>query len=882
MDFETALGIVRLFMSSGANRENAINNPGIPYGLRERIREAMEREENIILEPARILVSGEQRDEWLRQLDRSTWYYWPTLRTYLLGTKNWPAASVRSVDEATDRILGQMSAPSVEQFDIRGLVVGYVQSGKTANFTALIAKAADVGYRLIVVLSGIDNGLRRQTQIRLNKELVGYSDNRSGAVPLPPMGLQWHQFTTEDQDGDFRPGNANYGTLQGSQPVLLVVKKNGSVLRKLHGWLDAAPEDVRRTLPVLVIDDEADQASVDTRGSYQVEGEDLPEDYEEPTVINKLIRDLLRKFQRKAYVAYTATPFANILIPHDNHDPNVAGDLYPKDFIVDLPKPDGYFGAEEQFGRFDSDSNETVGGLDIIRNVSDSELIELKQHGTQPASLELAMLDFVLAGAARAYRRNRQNQGDFPATMLLHGSHLILRQVEMANMVNQRFSELRDEWRYQRNQGILERFRNRWETEFRPVTAGSHPTRDAQFQFIEPFIGPFFEAVQVRVINSRTGEVLDYEREPHLKSIAVGGNRLSRGLTLEGLLTSYFFRSTAMYDTLMQMGRWFGFRAGYEDLTRLYMTIDLSSWFSDLALVEHELRQDIRMYEAMNVTPMELGTRILQHPAMLVTSRLKQRYARTLIVEQSYSGQVVQTFRFPFDQLDPLSRMLQSNLDSTGALISQLGTPWTWQGQTPVWQNVSAETIIRYIQDFQMNREVVRNINPEALVAYIQRQNEFDELTSWTVAVRGRENEDVVLGSLNIGLPRAIPMISRNRMASDPDSLGIITSPGDELIGFSQEQIERVEELRESMRQAANPVSRLVRPPQEGLLLIYPVSRFSGHERSPRQSRRPMYEDPSYSLCRDVICFAISFPKSDRAQVLRGEYVVGTVDWSPL
>lgn len=882
MNFETALGIVRLFMSGGANRDDALNNPGIPPEFRERIREALEWEENIVLEPARILVSGEHGDEWLRQLDRSTWHYWPTLRTYLLGTKNWPTASVRSVDETTDRILGQMSSPFAEQFDVRGLVVGYVQSGKTANFTALIAKAADVGYRLIIVLSGIDNGLRRQTQIRLNKELVGYPDNRPGSVPLPPMGLQWHLFTTEDQDGDFRPGNANYGALQGSQPVLLVVKKNGSVLRRLHTWLDAAPEDVRRTLPVLIIDDEADQASVDTRGSYQAEGDDIPDDYEEPTVINRLIRGLLRKFQRKAYVAYTATPFANILIPHDTFDPGVESDLYPRDFIVDLPKPDGYFGAEEQFGRFDSESNEAIGGLDIIRTVTDLELIELKQHGTMPASLELAILDFVLAGAARAYRRTHQNQENFPATMLLHGSHLVLRQTEIANMVNQRFSELRDEWRYQRNQGILDWFRNRWETEFRPVTMGSHPARDAQFQFIEPFIGPFFEAVQVRVINSRTGEVLDYEREAHLKVIAIGGNRLSRGLTLEGLLVSYFFRSTAMYDTLMQMGRWFGFRGGYEDLTRLYMTRDLSSWFSDLALVEHELRQDIRMYEAMNVTPMELGTRILRHPAMLVTSRLKQRYARALIVEQSYSGQVMQTFRFPFEQMESLSRMLQANLDGTNALLAILGFPTAWHGQAPVWQGVSAETIIQYIQNFQMDRVVARNINPEALVAYIQRQNEFDELTSWTVVVRGRENEDPILGSLDLGLSHTIPMISRNRMSSDPDSLGIITNPGDELIGFSQEQIERVGELRESMRQAANPVSRLVRPPQEGLLLIYPVSRFSGHERLPRQSRRPMYEDPSNPLCRDVICFAISFPRSDRAQVLRGEYVVGTVDWSPL
>lgn len=881
MNLETSLGIARLIISGGGNRDDAINNPAIPYEYREQIREILEREDNIVLEPARILVSGEQRDEWLRQLDRSDWYYWPTLRTYLLGSKNWSAASVRSLDEATDRILGQMLPPNTEQFDIRGLVVGYVQSGKTANFTSLIAKAADIGYRLIIVLSGIDNGLRRQTQIRLNKELTGYSDNRRNAVPLPPMGRQWHQFTTEDANGDFRPGNANYGALQGTQPVLLVVKKNGSVLRRLHGWLDSAPDDVRRTLPVLVIDDEADQASVDTRGSYQAEGEPLPDDYEEPTVINKLIRDLLRKFQRKAYVAYTATPFANILIPHNIYDPRYENDLYPRDFIVDLPKPDGYFGAEEQFGRFNAESDETVGGLDIIRNVPEAELDELKNNGVLPRSLETAMLDFVLAGAARAQRRDIQEQADFPATMLLHGSHLVLRQIEMANLVGQRFSELRDEWRYQRNQGILERLRTRWENEFRPVINESIPSRDATFSQIESFIGPFFEAVQIRVINSRTGEVLDYEREPYLKAIAVGGNRLSRGLTLEGLLTSYFFRSTAMYDTLMQMGRWFGFRGGYEDLTRIFMTNDLASWFSDLALVEYELRQDIRMYESLGVTPMELGTRILSHPAMLVTSRLKSRFSRTIIVEQSYSKQVIQTFRFPFQKQNELSELLNDNLAATQKLVSELGIP-AWQNRFPVWKGISANTIIEFIQNYRVDAEVARNINIQTLLSYIQRQNELGELISWTVVIRGRETEEPTLGSINFGLQNSIPMISRNRLASDPDSLGIITNPGDEEIGLTGEQLERASELQQSTGQAANPVSRLVRPATDGLLIIYPVSRFSGYERQPRQSRRRMYDDPNGSNSRDVICYAISFPKSDSAQVIRGEYVLGTVDWRPL
>ena len=349
-----------------------------------------------------MLVADPRRSEWLRQLDRSSWYYWPTLREYLLGQRGWQAAAVRSLDETTDRVLAQLAQPTDVQFDIRGLVLGFVQSGKTANYTALISKAADVGYRLLIVLSGIDNGLRRQTQLRLKAELVGYPDNRPGSVRLPPIGHRWHEFTREELNGDFQPGYTTPTALQGPQPVLLVIKKNGPVLRRLLQWLNRAPEDVRRNIPLLLIDDEADQASVDTRGTYQTEDEVPPADYEEPSVINGLIRDLLRLFSRKAYVAYTATPFANILIPHDTYDPQRQNDLYPRDFIVDLPGPDGYFGAEDLFGRFDPATGEIL-GLNIVRDVPDEDLQTL-DTGNIPVSLEAAIIDFVLAGAARAQR----------------------------------------------------------------------------------------------------------------------------------------------------------------------------------------------------------------------------------------------------------------------------------------------------------------------------------------------------------------------------------------------------------------------------------------------------------------------------------------------
>lgn len=878
MNKDEAAGIVRALIKTGMSKEMALTNPAIPEEYRKEIQELIVHDENITLAPVHMLVAKKDRGEWLLNLDRSTWKCWIRLRTYLLSRRNWSLPSVRSLDEATNRILMQLESPHEEQFNIRGLVIGYVQSGKTANYTGLIAKSVDLGYRLIIVLSGVDNGLRRQTQIRLNRELVGYTNSNADAVPLPPMGEQWHQFTTEDLQGDFRPGFANYGALQGTQPVLLVIKKNGAVLRKLHSWLNEAPEDIRKNLPVLIIDDEADQASVDTRGWYVLEGEQIPDDYEEPSVINGLIRDLINKFRRVAYIAYTATPFANILIPHDVFDPHFQNDLYPKDFIIDLPKPDGYFGAEELFGRMDNENGDDAGGTDIIRYIPEIELDDLLQEKRIPPSLETALLDFILSGAARAQR----GQGNKPATMLLHGSHLVLKQQELANLITRYFGEIKDEWRYQRTQGILQRLTDRWENDFRPVIRGAHPEKDVSFAEIERYIGKFFEAVQIKVINSATGDVLDYEKEPELKAIAIGGNRLSRGLTLEGLLTSYFFRSTTMYDTLMQMGRWFGFKNGYDDISRIYMTKEIAGWFYDLARVEYELRQDIRNYELHDVTPNELGTRILKHPSMLVTNKLKQRNARTIIISQSYSNQVLQTFRFPFHDSVELHELLAHNLSFTRKFLHDLPDP-AWDNFGPIWSHIPANQIIDFLNNYKISNDV-RNISIPLTIRYIQHQNEFEELIDWTIAVRGRGTEDAILSSIDLGLQRTIPMMSRTRLSGDDDSLGVITSPGDEALGFSEEQLAAVETQRqlEDPPKGINPTSRLIRPAKEGLLLLYPVSRYSGYERDPKQSRKAIYEDRDHPENLDLICFAISFPFTKNDQGIQEEYFVGTVGWTSL
>src|SRR3989338_8160359 len=215
MNYVEALGLVRYLVDTGISLDDAVNNPAVPSDLRNKIGQTLKEEETITLQPARMIVDDEAHIDWLNQEDRSDWYYWSILRQYLLTTKGLSSPSVQSIDRETDRILGRLAPPNSEaSFDIRGLVLGFVQSGKTSNYTALIAKAADSGYRLIIVLAGIDNGLRLQTHRRLKSELVG---GMSGVgVKLPPIGKQWHEFTRDDLHGDFRPGFTNNAALQGS------------------------------------------------------------------------------------------------------------------------------------------------------------------------------------------------------------------------------------------------------------------------------------------------------------------------------------------------------------------------------------------------------------------------------------------------------------------------------------------------------------------------------------------------------------------------------------------------------------------------------------------------------------------------------------------
>lgn len=873
------LRVLRVHMDAlGQTLDAALQ--AIPAEHRDAVRARFEEEVAQPIRRANILSGAGGPKAWFQSWDPSGGYYWRRLRTYLLDRVGRSSSEVESLDDSTDTILSHLEDPRPSgpaNFQTRGLVLGYVQSGKTANFSALTAKAADLGYKLVIVLSGIDNGLRQQTQRRLDREL-GLSGNQGVGEPEP--GMRWIPLTTSDLAGDFRPGTVGHNVLQGNEHVLAVVKKNATVLRRLVQWMD---QGVPPGLPVLVIDDEADQASINTGGNRPPRDEgEPPEDEIDPSVINSLIRSLLRSFRRVAYVSYTATPFANVLINHEAIDREVWEDLYPKDFIVNLPRLPGYVGAERLFGRtgLPGDEGGEIEGADVVRLVSEVDRASVvpgsgQVEAFQPQmceSLRNAFLDFVLAIAARTQRTGV----DHPASMLIHTHHRTLIQNRMGELAREHVSVLRQQWRYDRDtiQPIL---RNRWNTEFRPVIASIDVSRDVPFETIEPHIDHLFrDPIRVIVLNSSSPDVLDYEAEPNLKAVLIGGNRLSRGLTIEGLLVSYYVRNVGAFDTLLQMGRWFGYRESYVDLTRLWTTSDLSELFSDVALAEEELRREAERYERENLTPTDFGLKIRAHPVMLVTAENKMGAARR--ISQSYSGRLLQTTTFRLEDREWLGR----NLEATRTFLHALGAPASVERGRTIWTGVNWRSVDRFLSEYSVDPRS-SFMDMASIRQYIAEQVRQDELVNWTVAVVGQETRTVDTEDLSIVGHRSVNTISRTRLRDRPHSVGVLTNPatvnnppgsGDEEIGLSDEQLLRARANATNGRFGdLGSALRSERDRTEGLLLIYPLSKQSRPRQNSTQ-RLPLFENPERDGCT-VVGIGLVFPQSESAATI--EYIVGSV-----
>lgn len=747
----------------------------------------------------RIVGAVPPRPTWTDRVAPGDWYHWGRLEALLRSDPKWESQQVDSVAAESLRVLRHMHDPQRNvPFKGRGLVVGYVQSGKTANYTAVAARAVDAGYRLVIVLSGIHDSLRNQTQNRLERELTGH---QAGGLPQAARGREWIALTTPLED--FQQPDVRI--LQSPAPFLAVVKKNVAVLAKLDRWLDSAGRYLD-DMPILVIDDEADQASINTKGNRAPDpavGDDEEDDDAEnvaPSRTNALIRSILSRAPKAAYVAYTATPFANILINPEAVDHHVGEDLFPKDFVVQLPRPKGYTGTEELFG-------ETARDRDVLRLVPDEDVKALRaprrrknaeivigQHGPSlPGSLSDALVAFCLAGGVRTLRPGLAGK---PHTMLVHVSQRIADQRRIASAVRDQV-EL---WREAERQGqrLEEVFRPVWES----VKGGVDAPADDGAIFSAAAV--VLRQLVVLELNSEAGENLEYDEQPGRHIVAVGGNRLSRGLTLEGLTVSYFLRTTSMCDTLLQMARWYGFRRGYEDLIRIWTTDGIARWFAELALVEQSLRDSIVALGRAGRRPDQMAIRLRAHSDLLLTARNKAKTAASQ--QDSWSGEHPQTVLLPLSE----PGKLRANRALADGFIAALSPPVPCHGGFLI-RDIDPDTVCAFLRSYQIHDDIVA-FRSDLLADWIMERAAVGELVDWSVFVASPgTGRPATIGGYPVGL------VKRSRVSSE--SIGILTDPAHEGVDL---RLGPDAYRRDSGAYDAEAM-RAARPAAQGLLIVYPL-----------------------------------------------------------
>ncbi|MAY63168.1 MAG: endonuclease [Rhizobiales bacterium] len=883
------------------------------------------------------LSSGEDHVAWLDAERKKGWTYWQRYSEYMEARIPWTALD--ALDVATDEVLSQLEDPTREgAWDRRGLVVGHVQSGKTGNYTGLICKAADAGYKIIIVLAGLHNNLRAQTQIRLDEGFLGFA-TIADADELPAVGVglidkdmsvRPNAATNRSDKGDFNTAVAAKMNISPEQrPWLFVVKKNKTVLERLLHWIrnrvanHIDPETGRKlvtNLPLLVIDDESDHGSVDT-GEDVVDESGAPDLEHEPKTINRLIRSVLHHFSRKAYVGYTATPFANIFI-HDRGETEKHGpDLFPAAFITNLAAPSNYVGPGRVFGSASSTPDE----LPLVRPLMEEEFQpwmpsktttspEIKPHrnGHQPRwkgedrvpdSLAEAIRSFLYACAVRKLR----GQGSKHSSMLVHVTRFTSVQNAVVNQVAEYVRDLKGRYTRGIELAALEAsMRKEYENTFRPGMQGirsalveGETLEDFSWEDIRTVIPDILSDIRVREINGTAKDALDYAENDGtgLKVIAIGGDKLARGLTLEGLCTSYFLRTARMYDTLMQMGRWFGYRDGYLDVCRLYTSQEMVEWFGHIADAAEELRQEFDNMVAAGATPKQFGLRVKSHSVLTVTSRAKMRNARAM--QLTYSGDLLQTIVFPNRKDD-----ITANFNATDRFINALG-PSTdlndqhfvpqgqkWNGH--LWRDVPALNVISFLRDYRTHPASFRIMSP-LIADFIEEMNKDRELTNWTVALIGKDSgpDDK---HRSVG-GRSVNMLQRKRTTEHADRYSIKTliSPRDQAIDLTKAEWKAALDLSQKTWRNDTDRNEGKEPPSEprGPQIRHVLGEGIAEAGIPARRERGLLMlyllDPKGAGVDElrnadpVVAWAISFPSStSERRVSNSRYIANSVLWGGL
>lgn len=851
---------------------------------------------NIRMDEFRIIEAPERRKHWIGDAKSNiTWNFWNRYREYL-AEKNYSETILNQIDKLTDRTLDGLFNPT-EKIIVgkRGLVVGQVQSGKTSNYTGLICKAADAGYKLIIVLAGIHNNLRSQTQLRLDEGFLGFDTqhqrayNENGVVigvgRINQIGVA-HSLTSSLNNGDFATkaadsmGGFSFNT---AEPIIAVVKKNSKVLERLFTWLSAKAE----TLPdgskkitsksLLLIDDEADNASINTN-----KDEDIA------TTINQHIKNILNLCERSGYVGYTATPFANIFIPIKEDD------LFPRDFIINIPPPSNYIGPERVFGikvlEDDNEENNIV--LPIVNRIDDYRDSIPNGHKKDdqfptelPDSLKTAIKCFILTCAIRKLR----GQDKVHNSMLVHVSRYTRWQKQIKELVENTFNsyrlgiefnspiilnELKKAFEEDHEYSYDYSFKENKKIQTISVTESyksyktvskiildTMPNVDSQvsvhtWEEVLPHLHSATAKIEVREINGGSGDALNYfDHKDGLSVIAVGGNKLSRGLTLEGLSVSYYLRASRMYDTLMQMGRWFGYRPGYVDLCRLFTSRELNEWFCHITLASEELRSEFEyMSDVAGSTPEQYALRVRTHPGVLQISA-SNKIRRAVNIDISWAGRLVESY-----QLQKNHTVVQKNLQVAKNLINSLPKNYIRNDNHILWKNIPVDIVKPFFQNFKVS-ESLKKVDPINLLNFIEISNKSSELIYWNIGIitKRRTDKDIVYNLNSTNNINDIVCIVRTDDDKKDDKTNFnirknhIISPKDEFIDLTDDEkriaLDRTIQLNKDYKNdfpKGEVVRNEIRKATTALLLLYFLNPI----------------EAGCSECEPIVGFAVSFPKS--------------------
>lgn len=666
----------------------------------------------IYTSPGQSILADYNMDDWYEDAKADIVpTFWTRYKNYLIDKKHFSPSVVSTLGEDTldQKLMNYILNPRVvsdKPILRRGLIIGDVQSGKTSTYIGFICKAADAGYKVFILLTGTIESLRKQTQERVEEGFIGIdmSANVTGGKrvgvgednkPILAMALT-------SRKGDFA-GDSNKiaVALSDKTAVVFVIKKQKDVLTKLRDWLlalNADPATGKIDMPMLMIDDEADNASINTSRNR-----------EDPTTINKLVRDLASIFTKSNYVGFTATPFANVFIDPETTESMETQDLFPEDFIVALPTPSNYVGPNRIFAEDGEFHDQLIYISDAGREEEDGYPFYFKHkkdwNDTLPDSLTDAIYTFYLANAIRDLRGDLRDH----RSMLINISRFVKVQKyikgEVEDIHAKAYSSIKFNLSHDFNESmrdpILRRIHKNWEKQYSSVEFTWDDIVDSLFNAIEK--------IQIKVVNSsRNSEKLDYPKNESLRVIAIGGLALSRGLTLEGLVVSYFYRNTCTYDVLMQMGRWFGYRKNYEDLFRIWTHKDSARWYAEIAEATDKLKADMELMRELGQRPRDFGIRVRNNSEDLsITAYNKMRNATDEFEFSSFFGGFVETPYLHFN-----TDYQKKNFQATKALVESLvssGFSFERQPQKNgkghyIIQNIPKVKIVEYIRKLKISK----------------------------------------------------------------------------------------------------------------------------------------------------------------------------------